>query len=141
MQLTVFSDLGLRIIMLMASAEPGTKFTAAEVADTINASRAHVSKVVTKLAELGFIKAVKGRYGGIYFANEAQDKSIGALLRELECGEVVDCEGSACPLLASCLLRGKLAAAQEAFFAALDNMTVRDLVHPKVNGHSLLPLA
>lgn len=140
MQLTVFSDLGLRITMLMASAEPGTKFTAADIADTINASRAHVSKVVTKLADLGFINAVKGRYGGIYFIDEAKDKSVGALLRELECGEVVDCEGSACPLLPTCLLRGKLAAAQEAFFAALDDVTVRDLVHPKINGHPLLPI-
>ncbi|MFD5868492.1 Rrf2 family transcriptional regulator [Corynebacterium sp. NPDC060344] len=128
MQLTVFSDLSLRIIMRMAAGEPGQKFTAGAVADELNASRAHVAKVVTKLVEMGLITAVKGRYGGIYLEEGALDRSVGLILRELERGEVVDCVGTNCPLLPGCRLRGALAGAQEAFFAHLDPVTIGDLV-------------
>ena len=148
--------------MLMASGDSGQKFTAGEVADEINASRAHVSKVVTKLAELGFIRAQKGRYGGIYFEESALERSVGGLLRILETGEVVDCEGTSCPMVPGCKLRGALAQAKEAFFQSLDPVLVRDLVSsgsgapqgadfhdanpgsvnaPGANGHRLLPIS
>ncbi|WP_295629244.1 Rrf2 family transcriptional regulator [uncultured Corynebacterium sp.] len=128
MQLTVFSDLSLRIIMRMAAGQSGAKFTAAAVADELNASRAHVAKVVTKLVDMGLVDAVKGRYGGIYLAEDATSRSVGEILRVLETGEVVDCVGTRCPLLPSCSLRGALAGAQEAFFAHLDPITIGDLV-------------
>ena len=131
MQLTLFSDLSLRVITLMAMGEPGRKYTAAEVAESLNASRAHVSKVVSRLVELGFLEAVKGRNGGIYLRDSATEKSVGKLLRTLENNEVVDCVGTDCPLLPMCLLRGKLATAQEAFFAALDSVLIADLIPPK----------
>ena len=75
--------------------------------------------------------AVKGRNGGIYLRDSATDKSVGKLLRTLENNEVVDCVGTDCPLLPTCLLRGKLATAQEAFFAALDSVLIADLIPPK----------
>lgn len=131
MQLTLFSDLSLRVITLMAMGEPGRKYTAAEVAESLNASRAHVSKVVSRLVELGFLEAVKGRNGGIYLRDSATEKSVGKLLRTLENNEVVDCVGTDCPLLPTCLLRGKLATAQEAFFAALDSVLIADLIPSK----------
>ena len=83
MQLTLFSDLSLRVITLMAMGESGRKYTAAEVAESLNASRAHVSKVVSRLVELGFLEAVKGRNGGIYLRESATEKSVGKLLRTL----------------------------------------------------------
>ena len=61
----------------------------------------------------------------------AVNTAIGELLRTLENNEVVDCVGTDCPLLPTCLLRGKLAAAQEAFFAALDPVLIADLIPPK----------
>ena len=131
MQLTLFSDLSLRVITLMAMGELGRKYTAAEVAESLNASRAHVSKVVSRLVELGFLDAVKGRNGGIYLRDSATEKSVGKLLRTLENNEVVDCVGTDCPLLPTCLLRDKLAAAQEAFFASLDSVLIADLIPPK----------
>ena len=128
MQLTMFSDLSLRIIMRMAAGEDGRKYTSAGIADELNASRAHVAKVVTRLAELGLVDAVKGRYGGIFLAENATEQSVGKLLRTLETGEVVDCVGTDCPLLPGCRLRGALAGAKEAFFEHLDGVTIGALV-------------
>lgn len=134
MQLTMFSDLALRLIMRMAVEEDGTRFTAAGAADELHASRAHVSKIVTRLAELGAVTAVKGRGGGIYLSDGARDMTVGAILRALETGEVVDCMHLDCPMLPACSLRGELARAQEAFFAHLDGVTIGSLVRNRPVG-------
>lgn len=51
-------------------------------------------------------------------------------MRELEgVEEVVACDGDPpCPLRGACRLRGALRQAQDAFYAALDPLTVSDLV-------------
>lgn len=128
MQLTMFSDLSLRVIMYLAAGEPGRKYTAGEIAEAFGASKAHVAKVVTRLASMGLVSSTKGRGGGIVLSEGAERQSVGALLREIEHGEVVDC--SSCVLSQNCLLRGQLARAQEAFFATLDPVTIRDVAGP-----------
>ncbi|WP_448852629.1 Rrf2 family transcriptional regulator [Corynebacterium sp. 335C] len=131
MQLTMFSDLALRMIMRMAVEDDGTRFTAAGVADELHASRAHVSKIVTRLADMGAVTSVKGRGGGIYLADGARDMTVGRILRDLEAGEVVDCMHLDCPMLPACGLRGELARAQEAFFRHLDGVRIGSLVERK----------
>lgn len=128
MQLTMFSDLGLRLVMRLAAAEEGRRFTARGVAAELNASPAHVAKVVTRLGELGVLVATRGRGGGIRLVEGVEGLSIGGLLRSLETGEVIDCEAAECPMIPFCRLRGALAEAQEAFFAHLDALTVGDLI-------------
>jgi Rrf2 family nitric oxide-sensitive transcriptional repressor len=68
----------------------------------------------------------------VRLAATAHTTSIGGLIRKLEGEtEVVDCEGEqACPLSRGCLLRAALRRAQEAFYAALDPITVGDLSAP-----------
>lgn len=102
--------------MLMAQGESGHKYTAGVVAEKLNASKAHVSKVVTRLVELGFVDAVKGRGGGIYLVDSAMEKSVGHLLRILEDHEVVDCAGTGCPMVSGCLLRGEVRAGARGIF-------------------------
>lgn len=125
MQLTMFSDYALRVIMRLAEAEPEHRWTAGEMADDLGASRAHIAKVVTRLADMGLVHSTRGRGGGITLAEGTLDRSVGKLLRELEVGEVVDCEN--CSLVRGCGLRGALAQAQEAFFASLDPLSIRDV--------------
>ena len=132
MHLTTFSDLGLRTLMVLGDeGDRGQLQTIGELAENLNASRNHMPKVVAKLAELGMVDAVRGRNGGVQISEKGRHASVGKLLRVLEGpGEVVDCEGGmACPLAArDCALRHRLAAAQEAFFAALDGDTVAELI-------------
>lgn len=55
--------------------------------------------------------------------------SVGRIARKLEGeGDVVGClDTPPCPLLQGCTLRGALRVAQEAFYATLDPIIVRDL--------------
>lgn len=134
MHLTRFSDLGLRLVLRLGEysknigIESGRRSTVANLAADINGSEAHVARVVAKLAELGIVRSVRGRSGGVYLDDAAYDMTVGQVLRLLEgSGEVVNCEE--CPYVSrNCLLRHRLAAAKEAFFASMDDLTLADLL-------------
>lgn len=141
MHLTRFSDLGLRIVMRLGESGNGSvdkrarRETVAAIAESINASRDHVARVVAKLTALEVVRSERGRAGGVYLNDTAPERSVGWLLRELEgSGEVINCIEPECPYAArDCLLRHRLAAAKEAFFASLDDFTVGELISATVN--------
>ncbi|MEV8155666.1 Rrf2 family transcriptional regulator [Streptomyces fradiae] len=130
MRLTKFTDLALRAVMRLAVEDGGGSPTTREVAESMGVPAAHKAKAVTRLQHLGVVEARRGRGGGLALTALGRGASIGWLVRELEGdGEVVACEGETpCPLRAACRLRGALRDAQEAFYAALDPLTVADLV-------------
>ena len=96
----------------------------------MGAPQTHVAKVVSRLQHLGIVQARRGRYGGLTLTARGRGTSVGWIVRELEgSGDVVGCiDSPPCPLLSGCKLRGALRVAQEAFFARLDPIIVRDLV-------------
>lgn len=130
MQLTRFTDLGLRSMMLLAAGESdGRRVTTATIAAGAGASEHHVAKAVSRLAELGMVRARRGRTGGLELTDAGRTASVGRLVRSLEGDrEVVDCVGEhPCPLIPGCRLRRALAEAKEAFYRELDRHTVADL--------------
>lgn len=130
MQLTRFTDLGLRAVMLLAAGEADSRrVTTGSIAAGANASENHIAKAVARLSDLGLVSARRGRVGGLSLTDEGRNASIGWLVRRLEGDrEVVECGGSApCPLVPACRLRRALADAKEAFYRELDHYTVNDL--------------
>lgn len=135
MRLTKGTDIALRIAMRLAvtadSADTEAP-TTREVAGAVGVPYTHAAKVVSRLQHLGVVEARRGRGGGLALTAAGRTASIGRLVRELEgAGDVVGCEDDPpCPLRAACRLRGALREAQEAFFAALDPITVEELTAP-----------
>lgn len=136
MQLTRFTDLGLRILMrLVAPESPAGKGDAARITTTravaaqLAVSPTHAAKVVARLQGLGLVETRRGRAGGLTVTDAGRRVSVGWLARELEgTDEVIECEGdNPCPLARACRLRGLLREAQEAFFTVLDPWTIEDL--------------
>nr|WP_296069269.1 Rrf2 family transcriptional regulator [uncultured Actinoplanes sp.] len=130
MRLNRSTDITLRILMLGAVRDG--LLTIDELSAALVVPRHHLAKVVQRMQHLGLLETVRGRHGGVRLASDAADTSIGRIVRELEGEtEVVDCDGDpGCPLSQGCTLRGALRRAQEAFYAALDPITVRDLAAP-----------
>lgn len=127
-QLTGFTDLALRIVMRLAVLDEDATATTALLAEQLLVKQTHAAKVVTVLHKLGVVEARRGRAGGLRLAPQAAQMSVGALVRELERGEVVACEGARpCPLRGACRLRSALREAQEAFFLVLDRLTIADI--------------
>lgn len=135
MRLTKFTDLSLRAVMRLAVVETGDTLTTREISESVAVPHTHMAKAVTRLQRLGVIETRRGRHGGLSLTGLGRNASIGWLVRELEGdSEVVACEGDTpCPLRGGCRLRGALRNAQEAFYAALDPLTVSDLVTAPTN--------
>ena len=131
MQLTRFTDLGLRTMMLLAAGEAeDRRVTTRAIALGANASEHHISKAVARLADLGMVHARRGRIGGLTLTDAGHHTSVGWLVRRLEGDkEVIECGGTdPCPLLPACRLRRALAEAKEAFYRELDQYSIDDLI-------------
>jgi Rrf2 family transcriptional regulator, nitric oxide-sensitive transcriptional repressor len=134
MRLLRSTDLALRMLMRLAAdpeaaAPEAAAPTTREVADGMAVPYSHAAKVVAELQHMGLVEARRGRGGGLSITEAGRTASVGMIVRAFEGeGDVVDCEGAEpCPLAAACRLRGALGKAQEAFFAALDPVTVTDV--------------
>ena len=95
-------------------------------------SYTHMTKVVTRLAELGIVDARRGRGGGLAITELGRTASVGWLVRRLEGDdEVVQCDG-ANPVSAAVELPTADAPAPgpDAFYTALDDITIAELAAP-----------
>jgi Rrf2 family transcriptional regulator, nitric oxide-sensitive transcriptional repressor len=137
MKIGAFADVGLRVLMVLG-AEPEVRLSTRELSQRVGVPQSHVSKAVTALSHRGWIEVQRGRTGGATVSRAGLDVSIGAVLRSLDTrADVAECTGAAagdCPLVGACRLRGHLAAAREAFYAALDPVSVRDVSSPASGG-------
>jgi Rrf2 family nitric oxide-sensitive transcriptional repressor len=144
MKLTLFTDYGLRTLMRLGS-DPGRIFTTDEIAAEFRLSRHHLVKVVAKLRALGYVVTHRGGGGGFRLALNPAEVSIGAVARAMESRQpLVECfraDGGACVLTPGCRLRGRLAAAREAFFRELDGVTLAECIYPPRIARVSEPLA
>ncbi len=132
MHLTSFTDFGLRALMRLAG-EPDRSFTTDEMAREFGLSRNHLIKVVGQLARNGYIQTRRGAAGGFRLARPAETITLGEVVRCLEQGSaLVECfrgDGGACILTPQCRLKGRLAAAEDAFLRELDRTTLAECIY------------
>ena len=133
MRLTLFTDFALRALMRLAG-EPTRSFATSEIAAEFGISRNHLAKIVRNLADSGFITTQRGAGGGFALARPPQAITLGEIVRALEDGQaLVECfreDGGACVLTPRCRLKGRLAAAREAFLRELDATTLAECAYP-----------
>ena len=137
MRLTAFSDIALRVLLLMGGLPQGTMLSTQRIAEGVGAPYHHVAKTVARLRGMGLLCSQRGRAGGVALTAEGRGVSVGRVLRELEADTaIVECEAdeAACPLNHGCRLRRALNSAREAFYRELDGVTVTDLVNPRQVG-------
>ncbi|MCT1801946.1 Rrf2 family transcriptional regulator [Kocuria sp. WRN011] len=137
MKLTAFSDIALRVLLLMGGLPGGTLLSTQRIAEGVGAPYHHVTKTVAKLRSMGLLASQRGRAGGVILTESGLAASLGSVLRELEANTaIVECEAdeTSCPLNHGCKLRGALARAREAFYRELDGVTIADLVNERQVG-------
>lgn len=131
MRLTTKTNLAMRVLMACA-VNRGQILRKHDLALSVNASEAHLAVVINQLSRLGFITTVRGRSGGLTLRLAPEEISVGKVFRLFEGGvplaECFDRAANTCPLSSCCRLNGEIARALEAFFAALDGVTLADLV-------------
>ena len=134
MRLTNFSDYALRVLMY-AAVRSDRLITIEETAEVYGISRAHLMKVANQLTRAGFLKATRGRTGGLALAKRPEKIRLSDVIRATEPDfALVECftPENNCLITPRCRLKGVLREALNAFVATLDRYTLADLIlHPK----------
>jgi len=130
MRLTNFSDYALRMLMY-AAAQGDRLITIEETAELYGISRTHLMKVANQLTRAGFLRAVRGRSGGLALAKRPNKIGLGEVMRATEPDfALVECftAENQCRITPRCRLRGALQEALGAFIRTLDRYTLADLM-------------
>lgn len=138
MQLTSFTDYGLRALIYMASLPEGRMTSISEVTDVYGVSRNHMVKIINQLSRAGYVTAVRGKNGGIRLGKPASAIRIGDVVRELEPLSLVNCSSEFCHITPACRLKQALSKAVQSFLTELDNYTLADLVEENQPLYKLL---
>ena len=136
MKLTRFTDYSLRVLIHLG-VHPDRRCSIPEIAAAYGISEHHLVKVVQTLGQLGYVRTVRGRGGGIQLARPPGDLRIGDVVRSTEgCQSLVECKD--CIIAPSCRLGGIFREAMMAFFRVLDGYTLLDLLGPDAGMRRLL---
>ncbi|WOT05218.1 Rrf2 family transcriptional regulator [Shewanella youngdeokensis] len=141
MQLTRYTDFGLRTLMYLAlHPERESLFRISEVTEVFDLSANHISKVVHHLGKLGYLQTVRGKSGGFKLARNANEINIGEVVRALENSlSPIDCSKPCCRFTPACKLKGVLGEAVNAYLAVLDGYTLDMIISNNHELKSLLP--
>ncbi|OOE48547.1 nitric oxide-sensing transcriptional repressor NsrR [Salinivibrio kushneri] len=129
MQLTSFTDYGLRTLIFLASLPEGELTNITEVTRLFGVSRNHMVKVINRLGQLGYIQTVRGKNGGIRLLQAPTAITVGQVVRDLEPLELVNCSVEFCHITSACRLKERLAKAKQAFLEELDACTIDALIN------------
>lgn len=142
MRLTLYTDYCLRVLMYL-DLKNGEIATIGEIAERYDISRNHLMKVVYELNNMGYVKTIRGKNGGLRLGRDPKSINLGELVRRTESDLLlVECFGTqnGCRLTPSCVLRNVLGEALAAFLAVLDRYTLADLLEPRHELGKLLDL-
>lgn len=131
MNLTKFTDYSLRVLLYLTERQDRLcRIT--EIADWYGISKAHLVKVVHQLVQIGYVKSVQGRNGGICLNKASTDITMGQVVRKTEPDfYMVECfnvQENTCHITNSCSLKHALHSATNAFLTALDKTTLSSLI-------------
>ena len=134
MQLTQYTDFGLRTLIALGVAQP-RMLTVGEISEAYGISRNHLVKVVARLAELGYVTTVRGKGGGMRLARDPQQIGIGTVVRQMEAElgivECLEAGGGRCVIVPACRLKTMLEAAMQRFMEELDAHTLADVLQQR----------
>ena len=101
MQLTSFTDYGLRALIYMASLPEGRMTSISEVTEVYGVSRNHMVKIINQLSRMGYVTAVRGKNGGIRLGKPAGQIRVGDVVRDLAPLSLVNCSSEFCHITSS----------------------------------------
>jgi Rrf2 family nitric oxide-sensitive transcriptional repressor len=134
MQLTRYTDYGLRTLIYLALLPQGRRASIDEISTTYDISRNNVNKIVHQLGKAGIIETKRGKGGGFYLKQKPEELNIGDLVVLLENTlQVVECKTPQCRILPACKLKGILGQATQAFLDSLKAYTLADLLEDEAN--------
>lgn len=144
MQLTTYTDYGLRALIMLGLKAPA-RTTVAAIARAYGVSGHHLVKVVGRLTQLGYVTTTRGKDGGVELAVSPASINLGQVVREMEAElGVVAClreADTSCVVAPACRLSGILQEATRKFLETLDAYTLEDILQERAALTSLLQIS
>lgn len=135
MKLSAQEEYGLRCLLTLARAEPGSSLTIPQIAEAERISGPNVAKLLRVLKAGGFVVALRGQSGGYALARKANEVNVGDVLSCLG-GRIFDAafcgrHSSAtrgCGHNSDCSVRSVWRLVQRAVDDVLSRLTLADLL-------------
>ncbi len=129
MRLNTKTDYSLRVLIFLQKNKGRVKIQT--IANTYGISKNHLSVVVNKLSELGYISTYQGPNGGIEFNLKASNRTLRELLEAVEDFDVVECfnaKTNTCTLDPNCKLKRMIKSAVQTFLEEFERYKIKDLI-------------
>ncbi|WP_299083964.1 Rrf2 family transcriptional regulator [uncultured Paraglaciecola sp.] len=134
MQLTRYTDYGLRTLIYLALLPKDKRASIDEISRIYDISRNNVNKIVHQLGKAGIIETKRGKGGGFLLKRDPAMLNIAEVVLLLENTlQVVECQSPQCKILPACKLKGILGQATQAFLDCLKTYTLADLIESESN--------
>lgn len=129
MQLTLFSDYSLRVLLYLTMHRE-RRVALSEISAAYGISQHHLVKVVQPLIGKGLIESTRGRGGGLRIGREPARINVADVVRSTEphmnLVECFDQRTNTCPIDPACGLKKALLRARAAFLKELEGYTLAD---------------
>jgi Rrf2 family protein len=139
MRITTKSRYGTRLILDLALNAKHQPVRLSEISTRQNISLKYLEKLIRKLKKAGFVKSMRGPYGGYMLAKPMEDISVGDIVRILEGSDTItDCTMKdnvcgMCTRAGECLTQYIWSETGKAMFEKLDSFKIDELIQ-KTNG-------
>jgi Rrf2 family protein len=135
MKLSAQEEYGLRCLLTLARANPGTSLTIPQIAEAERISGPNVAKLLRALKGGGYVVALRGQSGGYALSRKASEINVGEVLASLG-GRIFDAgfcgrHSSAtrgCGHNSDCSVRSVWRLVQRAVDDVLSRLTLADLL-------------
>lgn len=134
MRLTTKSRYGTRLILDLALNSQENPVRLSEISKRQGISLKYLEKLISVLKKAGFVKSMRGPYGGYRLARPMEEISVGDIVRVLEGSDAItDCTETdnvcgACTRAGRCLTQYIWAEASSAMFNRLDSFKIDQLI-------------
>lgn len=134
MRLTTKSRYGTRLMLDLALNAQNKPVRLSEISNRQGISLKYLEKLISRLKKTGFVKSMRGPYGGYMLAKPMKDISVGDIVRVLEGSDAItDCTESddvcgTCTLAGECLTQYIWAETGKAMFEKLDSFKIDKLI-------------
>ena len=135
MRLTTKSRYGTRLMLDLALNAQNKPVRLSEISNRQGISLKYLEKLISKLKKTGFVKSMRGPYGGYMLAKPMKDISVGDIVRVLEGSDAItDCTESedvcgTCTRAGECLTQYIWAETGKAMFEKLDSFKIDKLIN------------
>lgn len=131
MQLTSYTDYALRTLLYLG-ANRDRLCTISEISEFHGISRNHLTKVVNKLGNSGFIQTVRGKSGGLRLAHRPEEIVLAEVVSltepHMNIQECFSRETNTCPLIDGCKLMRVFYEARQGFMNVLEGKSLADIL-------------